>query len=70
VGSRDDADQDPTYKQAFYTRLLPELKARGQCVVVVTHDDRFFALGDRVLTLDGGRIVSDLPRAGGMPPAV
>jgi putative ATP-binding cassette transporter len=51
------ADQDPTYKQVFYTRLLPELKARGKCVVVVTHDDKYFHLGDRVLGLDAGRIV-------------
>jgi putative ATP-binding cassette transporter len=51
------ADQDPTYKQVFYTRLLPELKARGKCVVVVTHDDKYFHLGDRVLVLDAGRIV-------------
>lgn len=52
------ADQDPSYKEVFYTRLLPELKARGKCVVVVTHDDRFFALGDRVIKLDAGRIVA------------
>lgn len=51
------ADQDPTYKAVFYTRLLPDLKARGKCVVVVTHDDRYFALGDRVLKLEAGRIV-------------
>jgi putative pyoverdin transport system ATP-binding/permease protein len=51
------ADQDPTYKQVFYTRLLPELKARGKCVVVVTHDDKYFHLGDRVVGLDAGRIV-------------
>jgi putative pyoverdin transport system ATP-binding/permease protein len=51
------ADQDPTYKQVFYTRLLPELKARGKCVVVVTHDDRYFEHGDRVLRLEAGRFV-------------
>ena len=51
------ADQDPTYKQMFYTRLLPDLKARGKGVVVVTHDDRYFEHGDRVLRLEAGRIV-------------
>ena len=58
------ADQDPNYKQIFYTRLLPELKARGKCVVVVTHDDRFFSLGDRVVKLEAGRIVSVSPSDG------
>jgi putative pyoverdin transport system ATP-binding/permease protein len=51
------ADQDPTYKQVFYTRLLPELRARGKCVIVVTHDDRYFEHGDRVLRLEAGRMV-------------
>jgi putative pyoverdin transport system ATP-binding/permease protein len=46
------ADQDPSYKEVFYLRLLPELKARGKCVVVVTHDDRYFHLGDRVIKLE------------------
>ena len=51
------ADQDPTYKLVFYTQLLPELKARGKCIVVVTHDDRYFSQGDRVIKLEAGRIV-------------
>jgi putative ATP-binding cassette transporter len=51
------ADQDPTYKEVFYRELLPELKARGKAVVVITHDDRYFHLGDRVIKLDYGRVV-------------
>ena len=51
------ADQDPGYRQVFYSKLLPELKARGKTVLVITHDDRYFHLGDRVVKLDYGRIV-------------
>jgi putative ATP-binding cassette transporter len=49
------ADQDPEYKNVFYSRLLPELRGRGKGVVVITHDDRYFHLGDRVLKLEEGR---------------
>jgi putative ATP-binding cassette transporter len=52
------ADQDPTYKEVFYRELLPELKARGKAVVVITHDDRYFHLGDRVVKLDYGKVVN------------
>ncbi len=51
------ADQDPTFRRIFYTQLLPDLKSRGKTVVVVTHDDRYFHLGDRILKLDYGKVV-------------
>ena len=51
------ADQDPQYKEVFYTELLPELRARGKAVAVITHDDRYFHLGDRIIKLDEGKIV-------------
>jgi putative ATP-binding cassette transporter len=51
------ADQDPEYKEVFYRQLLPDLRARGKSVVVITHDDRYFHLGDRVIKLEEGRIV-------------
>jgi putative ATP-binding cassette transporter len=50
------ADQDPAYKEIFYTHLLPELKRRGKIVVVITHDDRFFGMGDKVIELNYGTI--------------
>src|SRR4030095_11623209 len=43
------ADQDPLFKQVFYYELLPELKARGKTVLVISHDDRFYEVGDRII---------------------
>lgn len=53
------AEQDPQFRQYFYTELLPELKARGKGVVVITHDDRYFGLADNMVKLERGRIVDD-----------
>lgn len=52
------ADQDPEFKDLFYTELLPELKARGKTVLAITHDDRYFYLADRCIKLDDGQISS------------
>jgi putative ATP-binding cassette transporter len=52
------ADQDPAYKEVFYTKLLPELRARGKGVIVITHDDRYFHLGDRIMKLADGRVAA------------
>ncbi len=52
------ADQDPEYKEIFYRRLLPDLRARGKSVVVITHDDRYFHLGDTVFKLEDGKMVT------------
>ena len=51
------ADQDPAFREVFYLELLPELKRRGKTIVVVTHDDRYFHIGDRTIKLDSGMVV-------------
>jgi len=53
------SDQDPLFKRIFYTRLLPELKARGKTVVVITHDEKYFPLADRIVKLDYGKLVPE-----------
>lgn len=50
------SDQDPMFKEIFYTQILPELKKRGKIVLVISHDDRYFHLADRVLKLDYGKL--------------
>jgi putative ATP-binding cassette transporter len=57
------ADQDPHFRDVFYTRLLPELKAAGKLVLVVSHDDRYFGAADRIVKMEGGRIASIGPPA-------
>ncbi len=55
------SDQDPMFKDVFYTQLLPELRARGKAVLVITHDDKYFHLADRLVKLDYGKIKVDTP---------
>lgn len=50
------SDQDPLFKEIFYTQLLPDLKARGKTVLVITHDDKYFHLADRFIKLDYGKV--------------
>ncbi|MEP0871722.1 cyclic peptide export ABC transporter [Trichocoleus desertorum AS-A10] len=53
------SDQDPIFKEIFYTQLLPELKQRGKAVLVISHDDHYFHLGDRIVKLDYGKLEYD-----------
>jgi putative pyoverdin transport system ATP-binding/permease protein len=53
------ADQDPHYREIFYKRLLPDLMACGKTIVVISHDDRYYHLGDRVVKLEYGKLVKD-----------
>jgi len=51
------ADQDPVFKEVFYREIVPDLKARGKTVLVISHDDRYFPLADRLIRMEEGRIV-------------
>ncbi len=56
------AEQDPDFREIFYREMLLELKARGKTVIVITHDDRYFHLSDRLLRLTTGQIEECPPR--------
>ncbi|MFF9773606.1 cyclic peptide export ABC transporter [Streptomyces sp. NPDC013978] len=51
------ADQDPEFRDFFYTEVLPDLRKQGKTVVAVTHDDRYFGVADQILKLERGKAV-------------
>lgn len=56
------ADQDPEFRVFFYDHIIPELRARGKTVILITHDDRYFDRADRVLKLESGQLLAAAPR--------
>lgn len=53
------ADQDPSFKEIFYHQYLQELKAQGKAVIVISHDDHYFQVADRIIKLNYGQVESD-----------
>lgn len=53
------ADQDPVFKEIFYFQLLAELSAKGKTVFVISHDDRYYHLADRIIKLENGQLQYD-----------
>ena len=51
------ADQDPGFRKYFYEEVLIELKNQGKTIIVVSHDDRYFHVADRVVKMDFGIVV-------------
>jgi putative ATP-binding cassette transporter len=50
------ADQDPEFRRRFYTEILPGLINNGLTILAVTHDDDYFAVADRRVMMDEGRL--------------
>ena len=50
------ADQDPEFRKFFYRELIPRMKADGKIVIVITHDDHYFDVADRIIKMDMGKI--------------
>ena len=63
------ADQEPGFREVFYTRILSQLKARGKTVVVITHDDRYFDCADQIVRLDFGQREDVIATQESMPEA-
>jgi putative ATP-binding cassette transporter len=50
------ADQDPRFKEIFYHKILPELRAQKKLVIVISHDDRHFNVADQVIVMEDGTV--------------
>ncbi|MBP7654118.1 cyclic peptide export ABC transporter [Candidatus Dependentiae bacterium] len=50
------AEQDPEFRNHYYTEILKELKEKGKTLLVVTHDDRYLHCADRILKMEFGKI--------------
>ncbi|MFM2430258.1 MAG: hypothetical protein RLZZ511_1471 [Cyanobacteriota bacterium] len=55
------ADQDPSFRQYFYTEFLPHLQRQGKTIIAITHDDHYFHLADRLIKLEYGQLEYDQP---------
>lgn len=53
------AEQDSKFRKYFYETLLPILKEQGKGIIVITHDDRYFELADRVIKMEHGTIMEN-----------
>jgi putative ATP-binding cassette transporter len=56
------ANQDTAFRRLFYHELLPEWRDRGKTLVVITHDEEYFPIADRVIRIDAGRLRSQPPK--------
>ncbi|MEP0984706.1 cyclic peptide export ABC transporter [Ekhidna sp.] len=50
------ANQDPVFKEIFYQEIIPYLKVLGKTQIVISHDDQYFHLADRVVKLRDGKV--------------
>ncbi|MEY3194620.1 MAG: hypothetical protein RIQ78_717 [Bacteroidota bacterium] len=48
------ADLDPEFRDQFYFIILPELKRRNKTVLVVSHDQQYWMVPDRLLHFQDG----------------
>lgn len=52
------AEQDPEFRKFFYKTLLQKMKAEGKIVIVITHDDNYYDVADKIIKLDYGTVTA------------
>lgn len=50
------ANQDIYFKEKFYTEIIPDLKKRGKTIILISHDDKYYEIADKIVTMRNGSI--------------
>lgn len=50
------ADQDPYFRNKFYTEIIPYLKNEGYTILAITHDDKYYHIADVLYKMEYGKI--------------
>ena len=54
------ADFDPIFRKFFYEEFIPKLRQSGKTILAISHDDRYYHIADRVVTMRYGEIDSTI----------
>ncbi len=49
----------------FYGKLLPEMRSAGKGLLVISHDEDYYEVADRVIRLRDGRVLEESPLGAG-----
>lgn len=52
------ANQDQYFKEKFYKEIIPGLKSKGKTIILISHDERYSDLADKIVSMRNGKIDS------------
>ncbi len=52
------ANQDPYFKKKFYRKIIPELRKKGKTIIIISHDNNYYDVADRIIEFSEGKIFS------------
>lgn len=51
------AEQVPEFREKFYMKILPLLIQRGQTIIAISHDEKYFNCGDIHIEIQKGQVI-------------
>ena len=50
------ANQDPEFRHYFYKEFIPILKAQNKTIILITHDDKYFDVAQKIFKMEYGKL--------------